>query len=288
MSKRTCCRIRRFMLFFLLILLLILFLAPIYLVTITSFKHTIDIAEKGTYVPWVDFRPDLHGWKHILFGPARTANSLKDSFLISFFSAAISLILGTMAGYGLARFNYSFPTYIFGRWRSRQIAFWFISQWMMPPIAIVFSFLLMFKTLNILDTHLGLIIIYLTFNIPFTVWVTRNFFAEIPGVIEESALIDGCSRWKAFFVISVPLAAPGLAASFIFCFVFSWNEFLLCSVLSFSRVRPLPLLIAGEVYMVGINWANMSAVTLVSILPSMIIAPFLGRFFARGLIGGLK
>lgn len=256
---------------------------PIYWLVITSFKLPLDVSQGPKYLPWIDFNPVLDAWKSLLGGEAtfNTSKYFINSIVISSISALITVLIGSLAGYGLARFEYQF-----GSWRNKDIAFWFISLRMMPPAAAVVAFLIMYNSLHVLDTVGGLIVAYVSFNLPFVIWVTRNFFADLPVDLEECAMVDGCSRLGAFFRIALPLALPGLAAAFVFSFVFSANEYLFALILTFQRASTVPLLIAGQVTSQGIVWNRLSAVTLLQIIPSFITIIGLERYFIKGLVAG--
>src|SRR4051794_8676 len=184
---------------------LLVVLVPIYWVGITSFKLPIAVRSGATYIPWVDFQPVLDNWHYVLVEKqADLIKPFKNSLIIALGSTTLAVLLGAMAGYALARFPLKFA------WmRNEDIAYWFISQRMLPPVVIVIPFLILFRFVGLLDTQVGLIIAYAGFNAPLAVWITRDFFASLPREIEDSALIDGASRWQAFLKIALPLAVPG-------------------------------------------------------------------------------
>jgi len=257
-------------------------LFPAYWVLTTSFKLTLDARSNTRYFPWIDFQPTLEPWRYIFVEQAATiVRPFSNSVIVSVASSLIAVLLGSMAGYALARYQYRF-----GFWRNNDIAFWFISQRMMPPVAVVLPFLVMYKALNLLDTQIGLVIAYVGFNLPFAVWVTRDFFAALPRDLEDSALIDGCSRWQAFLRIALPLATPGLIAAFILCLIFSWNEYLFAVMLSFQNSGTLPAFVAGQNSINGPNLDTMSVITVVAVLPVVVIGLGLERYITKGLIGG--
>jgi multiple sugar transport system permease protein len=170
-----------------------------------------------------------------------------------------------------------------------DIAFWMISQRMLPPVAVVIPIYVLFQRLGLLDTHLALIITYVAVNLPIVIWLMRDYFSTIPVELEECAAIDGASRFRIFWSIVVPLAVPGLVATFLFIFVFAWNEYLLALFLSSAKVQTLPLIIAAQNATRGPQWWYMSVLTLIMILPVIGIAIALERYMARGLlIGAVK
>ena len=193
-------------------------------------------------------------------------------------------LFGSMAGYALTRFSYKIR---FLKWKNSDIAFWIISQRMLPPVVVVLPFLIMYRVVGLVDTYLGMILAYTVFNLPFAVWIMRDFFANLPVDLEESALIEGASRFKAFRLIVIPLAAPGLVATFLFCMMFAWNDYLFALMLTFSRASTLPMYIAGEgTQSYGPQWWYLSALSLMAVVPMMIVAVFVERFISRGLVVG--
>ena len=189
-----------------------------------------------------------------------------------------------MGGYGLARYRYHWRHLL--NWRNHDISFWIISQRFLPPALFVVPFLLLFSQLNLVDTHLGLILAYTLFNIPFAVWIMRDFFVNLPIDLEESALVDGATAWQAFVRIVLPLSTPGLVSVAIFSFVFSWNEFLYALMLTNYEAITLPVLIAGQNNTRGIQWWYISALTLAAVTPVVLIGLALERYITRGLTAG--
>ncbi|MFL5800380.1 MAG: carbohydrate ABC transporter permease [Roseiflexaceae bacterium] len=167
-----------------------------------------------------------------------------------------------------------------------DIAFWMISQRMMPPVAVVIPIYVLFQRLSLLDTYPALIITYVATNLPIVVWLMRDYFQSIPIELEECAAIDGASRYRIFWSIVLPLSTPGLVATFLFVLVFCWNEYLLALFLSFSKVQTMPLLVAAQNATRGPQWWYMSVIILIMILPVIAMAIVLERFISRGLLVG--
>jgi multiple sugar transport system permease protein len=167
-----------------------------------------------------------------------------------------------------------------------DIAFWMISQRMMPPVAVVIPIYVLFQRLSLLDTYPALIITYVATNLPIVVWLMRDYFQSIPIELEECAAIDGASRYRIFWSIVLPLSTPGLVATFLFVLVFAWNEYLLALFLSFSKVQTMPLLVAAQNATRGPQWWYMSVLILIMILPVIGMAIALERFISRGLLVG--
>ena len=283
LSHKMRSRYARFSIYAILIVWCLIVYFPIYWTIITSLKLPVAIGMNVTYLPWVDFQPSLHAWRDIS-NQSGVVRSFVNGTVVSVTSSAIAVILGAMAAFGLTRFQYKF-----GFWRNNDIAFWFISQRIMPPIVVVLAFLIMFRAVGLVDTLLGLTLAYLGFNATLAVWILRDFFASIPRELEESALIDGASWFRAFWSITLPLAVPGLVAAFILCFIFTWNEFLFALILTFQKAGTVPLLLASQITSTGVQWWRMSVLAVMSIVPSIICALILERFIVKGLFtGGIK
>ena len=172
---------------------------------------------------------------------------------------------------------------------NNDISFWMISQRMLPPIAVVIPIYIIFQRLHLLDTHVALIITYVTSNLPIVIWLMRDYISTIPIELEECAAIDGASRYRIFWSIVLPLAVPGLVATFLFVLVFTWNEYLLALFLSSANSQTLPLVIAAQNATRGPQWWNMSVLILIMIVPVIVIAIVLERYITRGLlIGAVK
>ncbi|MDF3040425.1 MAG: putative transporter permease protein [Thermomicrobiales bacterium] len=258
---------------------------PLYWMVSTAFKQPQDLFPTPTYLPWIQFQPSLLAFQS-LFTEYRVqvGGAVRNSLVAATGSAVLATFLGALAGYGLVRF-----TYRLGAWTNHDIAFWFASQRMLPPVAVVFPFLVMYRQLNLVDNVLGLVVAYTVFNLPLAVWIMRNAFRAVPQEIEESALIDGNTRFGAFLWIALPLARPGLVASLLICFVFAWNEFLFGAMLTFQSAQTLPVLIAGQVTQQAIIWANLSALAIIAVLPVLIVGLVLQPWLAQGLAaGGLR
>ncbi|HHY47157.1 MAG TPA: carbohydrate ABC transporter permease [Firmicutes bacterium] len=260
---------------------------PLYWTVITSVKTPLAVNEGPFYFPFIDFKPTLDAWVGIFtreFSGDMVTRPFGNSVVVGLTSAVLAVILGSLAAYGLTRF-----TYRLGKIGNKDIAFWILSQRMLPPIATVIPLFIVFKTLRILDTRISLILAYTMFNLPFSVWLMRDFFASLPREVEECALVDGCTPFQVFYRIALPLSTPGLVATFIFCLIFAWNEFLFALVLTFSKGQTMPLLIAGQNFQRGPQWWDISAMALLTIFPVLLLALLVERYIVRGLtLGAVK
>lgn len=283
MSMKASKRLTLLVSYTVLILWSLILLFPLYWVVITSLKNQVDFSVSSTYLPFLDFKPTLHAWRYLFVERLSWfMDPFMNSLIIAFISSVIALVIGSMAGYGLARFKY-------GR-HNNSIVLAFMSQRMFPGALFILAFLVMFRELHLLDTRTALIIVYASGAVPFVVWVMRDFFESLPVEIEESAMIDGASRLLIIFRIAMPLAAPGLVAVFVLCLIGAWNEYLVALTLTFRDAVTIPLFMGMQVTQTGYTeWWNMSAIALVSVIPVMAAGMLLEKYITGGLtFGALK
>jgi multiple sugar transport system permease protein len=169
---------------------------------------------------------------------------------------------------------------------NNDIEFWIISNRIMPPIVAVLPIYVMFQQLGMLDTQLALVATYTAVNLPIVVWLTRDFFAGIPLDLEESAEIDGASKFRVFFTIALPLVRSGLVATLLLVFILAWNEYLLALFLSNAKAQTMPVLVSAQNTTRGPQWWNMSVLIVVMIAPVIVISSVLQKHIARGLLVG--
>jgi len=169
---------------------------------------------------------------------------------------------------------------------NNDIAFWLISQRMLPPVAVVIPIYVLFQRLHLLDTWAALIITYVAANLPIVIWLMRDYFQSVPIELEECAAIDGASRYRTFWSIVLPLSLPGLVATFLFVLVFAWNEYLIALFLTNAKAQTLPLTVAAQNATRGPQWWYMSVLILIMIIPVIAMAIALERYIARGLLVG--
>ncbi len=248
-------------------------LLPIVLIVATSFKTRVDAVAAS---PFALFRPTLDNYAHI-FGEYDFGHFARNSLVASVSSTLAALALGSLAAYGLARF----------RFRGRGgLAYWILSLRMTPAIASIIPLFIMLREVRLVDSLLGLAIVYTASNLPLAIWMMKGFFDDLPIDMEESALVDGSSRLRAFATIALPLVAPGLAATAILCFVFTWNEFLFALILTGRNTQTLPVAVTLFVRETGIDWGYMTAAASLMMLPMVIATLFVRRGLARGLTMG--
>lgn len=257
-------------------------LFPFYWAAITSLKEPVDVF-RLSFVPWVQFTPTLSNWRSELFYRGSAIfGGLGNSFLIGLGACLVAMTLGTLAGYGLARFRYR-------GWRNRDISLYFLSQRFLPPAATILPFFYFAQRLDLLDTRIILIAANATFTMPFAVLLMRDAFQGIPIEMEEAARVDGASSLQILLRISLPLTAPTLVAAGIISFAFTWNEFLFAFVLSYSRAVPMSVLIAGTQDVMGVQFWYVSTRLLLAILPPAIVILIVQRYIVTGLtLGAVK
>ena len=265
-------------------------LFPIYWTVSTSLKTAVDVTQ-GHLIPWVDFQPDWKGWRSLGLSPDTifATSTVREEFLKRFANSAIAsigasvlaVVIGSLAAYGLTRFPYKF-----GPLRNKDISFFFLSQLILPPVVLALPFLVLYKELALLDTRIGLILLYTLMVLPIVIWIMRDQFLKIPIELEEAAFCDGATIWVAFHRIVLPLALPGMVAAFILALVLSWNEYFFAALLTSSDAKTLPVMVASQTGSQGINWWSMAALSTSAIAPLVIVGIVLERYIIQGLTAG--
>jgi multiple sugar transport system permease protein len=256
-------------------------LLPLYWVAITSIKPQDDLLVDPP-IWWPANPTGLH--YSTALNAFRGWTGLKNSLIIAFSTTVIAVVIGTAAAYSMARF----------RTGGKHLAFWFLSQRLMPPVAIIIPVFLLYARysdewfgITLIDTRIGLILLYTVFAMPFTVWMMYAYFRQMPVELEEAALVDGCSRLQALWKIAWPLAAPGVISAAAFAFILSWTEFLFAQVLSRTEAITLPVALAGIITgFQGNQYGEASALTMVSLIPAVILGMLIQRHLVRGLTLG--
>ena len=261
--------------------------APFMWALTTSFKDFNAVAGGATYIPWVDYQPTLEGWNGLFRSPAKGGVALVEpyinSIVVTLSASAISIFLGTLAAYALSRFKFRA-----GFVKNSDITFFFISQRILPPVVLSIPFFIMLGRLGLLDTKLGLTMVYVVLLLPIAVWIMVDFFNKIPVEIDETALVDGCTPVEAFIKVVVPNSIPGLIVAGLFCLIFGWTDFFFAFILTFTEVQLLPVAIVALNSSITPWWA-LSAAALVSVAPLIVVAFVVERFLSKGnLSGALK
>jgi len=256
-------------------------LFPLYWALVTSLKEPTETF-RPTFLPFLQFPPTLGNWQDQFRLAGRDIlKDLSNSLLVATSSALLALWIGSLAGYALARFSFQV-----GPIRNHDIASWFLSQVVIPPVVVVIPFFIFMQRLGLLDTHLGLTLAHTTMNLPLATLLMRDTFLGIPVEVEEAALVDGASRWTVLWRVVLPLAAPALVSTGILAFAFSWNEFIYALTLTFERATTIPLLIAGAKMSQGIQFWFVSVRVLLALLPPVLLALSVQRYVVRGLTLG--
>lgn len=246
---------------------------PVAWMVATGFKAQNDIF---SVPPKFVFGPTLENFRYILT-EAPILHYLYNTIVVSIVTTVFSVAIGIFAAYALARF----------RFRGKEdLAFYILSIRMFPPIAAAIPIFVIMKHLNLLDTKLSLIIAYTTFNLPFVVWMLRDFIASLPYELEEAAMVDGKSRMGAFFGVTFPLLLPSIAAVSILCLIFSWNEFLFALVLSQRNAKTLALGLTEFMTWREIGWDNIFATATILVGPVVILSFMVQKYLVRGLTMG--
>ena len=262
--------------------ILVAFMFPLFWMLMTSFKSYGDILVSPPR--WV-FEPTLNNYVDA-FQKADFAHYILNTLTVAALSTAIVIPTSALASYGFARYNVG----------GGNLMFFILTTRMMPPIAVVLPFFMIFKTLGATDigSTLGLgldqlgtlVVCYTIFNLPFAIWLMHSFFQDIPTEIEDSARLDGYSRWQVLRKVVLPLAAPGIAVTTIFCILFSWNEFFFASILTRSNAKTITMGVGDFWTQQGVLWGPLSAAAVVCVVPMIVMALILQRDIVRGLTFG--
>ena len=255
-----------------LVVISVIVLFPIIWIFITSVKPTADMP---AYPPKFVFRPTFEHYARA-FTRSGFLGSFIDSTVISVIVMALSISLGSMCAYALARFNVG----------GKNFRFWILSQRMFPPVAMILPLYILMRRLHLLDTYAALIITYTVVNLPFTVWLMRGFIKDIPKEMDEAAFIDGCSIWGTFWRIILPVVTPGLVAAAIFAFISSWNEFLFAMILTGGNVKTVPLVASEVITDKEVLWGPMSAIGAMTAAPIILFTFFVQKYIVRGMSYG--
>ncbi|MBL8571723.1 MAG: carbohydrate ABC transporter permease [Phreatobacter sp.] len=253
----------------------LLFLFPIFWMVLTSFKQQVDIF---TTPPRLFFTPTISTYVEYL-QRADIVRRLINTVIVAVGAGVLSIIVGAMSGYALARIKmrgaHTFGLLIL---LSRGV----------PPIALAVPMFLVARKMGLADQHITLILAYCTFLIPYVMWLMRSFFVSLPRELEESAMIDGCSRYGAFFKIIVPISMPGLLSTLIFSMILAWEELLFALVLTNRFASTMPVAIAGIAgdTVNGANWAALTAVGTITVIPVVVFALLVQKWLIQGLADG--
>ena len=252
-----------------------LFLFPIYWLAIISFKTPDEIFA----TPPVWWPQSIQFANYAVLFKDGDAVTVWNSLVIASVSTVAAMVFGTMCAYSIARFRTGGPLF----------SEWLLSNRMIPPIVIVFPVFLLFVNLGLVDTYIGLILLYTAFNLPYVIWMMRGYIQDVPLELEESALVDGCTRWQVFVQVVWPMVRGGMFATAVFTFVFAWNEFIFALVLSRSEVTTFPVQVTHYFGAQSNFWAKIAAMSVLGTIPIFIVVATLQRFLVRGIsLGAVK
>jgi multiple sugar transport system permease protein len=258
----------------LLALVMLWTLVPLLWMLLSSFKPTSDLSST---TPKLAFSPTLDHYRALFSGGNNVGNYIVNSVLAAGVSTLIAVGLGTIAGYGLARSAFK---------GKDHVSFWIISTRMAPIAAAVLPLFVIFRATHLLGTTTGLIVAYLSFNLPFAIWIMNAFFADLPPSLEEAAMVDGASRWTAFSRIALPLVLPGVATTAILCLVFSWNDYAFASTFSGPNSQTLPIAASQLVTQTEIDWGQLTAIGTIVVAPMIVVGLVVRRWLVTGLTLG--
>jgi multiple sugar transport system permease protein len=252
---------------------LIVFLAPVLWMLITAVKPPGEwLNEPPVFIPselhWANFTDALFKWGGL--------KGLTDSLIVAGLSTALSLILGVPAAYAIGRYQTG----------GDNLSFTVLSILFMPPVAVAIPMYLFWSALGLIDSYTALILQYMVFNIPFLTWVLKGFFEDIPRDMEDSAMVNGATRWRAFWEIAVPLARPAILAVALLAFIFSWNEFFFALILTRANVTTLPFILPVLMEGHDVLWGDIAAIATLGALPVVLLAFALQKYLVRGLSFG--
>ena len=259
--------------FLALLLVILVCVFPFYWMVTASFKQQSAILAS---TPQFFFQPTFENYVNA-FSKFDILKSLQNSLFVALVTVLISLVLGTPAAYAIARFEFK---------AKQDIWFWFISNRMLSPIVVALPFFLIARNFRLLDTTWALILIYLTFNVPIVVWICADQFRNIPKELDEAATLEGYNSFAIFLKIALPLAAPALAVSAIFCFIFSWNELLYALILTRNEAKTAPVVATSFMSGYELPWGQIMATGTMVALPVIIFSMIVSRQLVRGLTAG--
>jgi multiple sugar transport system permease protein len=255
-------------------IILIVVLGPLLWIYLTAFKSAGDIMT-GQFIKQVVFTPTLDNFKR-LFTAFPFFSSLLNTLITSIGSTILVMIVSLPAAYSFARWNTG----------GGHLLFTTISTRMFPGVVAALPFFILFQKIGLLDKHIGLILLFMYFNVSFATFLLYGFFRDVPVELEQAALIDGYGRFDIFRRIVLPLVLPGITTTAVFCLIWSWNEFLFAFLFTRNVARPLTVLISSFWGSIEVQYGPMAAGAAIGVLPTLVAAWFMQRYIIRGLTFG--
>jgi len=257
------------------ILVTLFFLFPIYWLFMISFKTPEEIFAS----PPVWYPAAIQFSNYAVLFKDGDAVTVGNSLFVAFCSTVIAMFFGTLCAYSLARFKTG----------GEHLGVWIISQRMIPPIAVVFPLFLLYVWFGWVDTYHGLILLYTAFNLPYVIWMMRGYIQDVPIELEESAFVDGCTRWEVLVKVVFPMCRAGLFATAVFTFVFAWNDFIFALVMTRNEVTTFPVQVTHYFGSQSNFWAKIAAMSVLGTVPIFVAVAFLQRYLVRGIsLGAVK
>lgn len=251
-----------------------LFAFPIFWIFLMAFKTSVDAF---TLPPKLIFEPVLENFERV-FQNSYFISNYRNSFILAFSSTLLSLLLGVPTAYAITRFQFR---------GKRLLSFWILVTRMAPASAMVVAYFMILNHLNLIDTLPGLIVVYMSFNIGYIIWMVRGFILSVPIECEEASVIDGCTRFQSFIKITLPLCVPGIVSVGIQAFIFAWNEFLYALILTRTNWKTAPIAVLSYITSEGIAWGELAAASMLIVLPVLVLALCVQKYIVSGLTMGV-
>lgn len=273
---------------------IIFFLFPLYWILISSFKDRTDVIDRTPQlIPFVQFEPTTNNYGDIFnrrsgsSGDSSTVTTASDvsefqdrflnSIIITGISTVLVVLIGTMTAYAVSRFTIPFEN---------DFMFFVLSTRMLPPIVVLIPIFVLFNDLGLRDDYPGLVILYISMNLPFVVWIMKGFFDEIPSEYEDAAMIDGYSRLQAIYKIVIPEAIPAMMATAVFSIIVSWNEFVMANFLNRDGAATVPAFLNTIIGVGEVQWGRFAAGAVVFVIPVIIFTFIVRNNLLRGVTFG--
>ena len=258
-------------------LLLAVWAFPVVWGLLTSFKTERDVL---AYPPVWLFQPTLDNYREVIFGTSSILPNLWSSMVVATASTLLTMLIAIPAAYALARLRYP------GR---KASGFYVLATQMLPPVGLIIPYYLVLQKLGALDTYSGLTAIYLTFSLPFAIWLMVSYFEDVPQEMEEAALLDRAGRLRTLWYVILPQVRGGIAVTTVFVFLNAWNEFLFAVVLGGNRVRPVTVAMFNFISVEQTQWARLAAGAMLAMAPVILIGLLAQRHIVKGLtVGAVK
>ncbi|RKY02667.1 MAG: carbohydrate ABC transporter permease [Spirochaetes bacterium] len=269
--------------YLLIVVLALLFLFPIYWMFTMAFKPYAEWTAAGGKIYWVPNHPTFDNFRTIFTRQLRmnpiagtALRPIVNSLIVSTIGTAIAMIVGTFAAYGISRYK-----------AGGQLPFFLLQLRMFPPIAIIIPIMIMWAFLRMIDTWYGLVVIYGVVTLPFSTWLMKTFFDDIPKELDEAAIVDGCSNFGAFRKVILPLAKGGIASTALFVFILNWSDFLIALVLTDRKWTTIPVHISKlQSALVGQLYGPKAALGVIAIIPPIVFGILIQKYLVRGLTFG--